>query len=51
MTLVRNTLHLLRSMTDEYLIEGAQIPKDIDDIISNIILFSAIYGIGGPLNE
>ena len=51
MTFVKNVLLLLKSFTDEYLQDGAKLPKDLEDPISNACLFSVVWGLGGVIHE
>lgn len=51
MTFVKNVLLLLKSFTDEYLQDGAKLPKDVEDPISNACLFSVVWGLGGVIHE
>lgn len=51
MTFVKNVLLLLKSFTDEYFQDGAKLPKDLEDPISNACLFSVVWGLGGVIHE
>lgn len=51
MFLINSTLEIFDSMIAEYREEGMIVPKEIDEILPNIILFAFIWGIGGPLHE
>jgi len=49
--LIDSTIKIFDSLIAEYKVEDAKIPKEIDEIIPNLILFSLIWGIGGPMHE
>lgn len=49
--LIDSTLKIFDSLIAEYKLEDAKIPKDIDEMLPNLILFSIVWGIGGPLHE
>ena len=51
MFLIDSTLKIFDSLIAEYKVEDAKIPKEIDEIFPNLIFFSIIWGIGGPLHE
>jgi hypothetical protein len=46
MTFVNTLLRILETYLKEYGAEDAKIPKEIEDIISNLIVFCAIWSIG-----
>ena len=49
--LVKNFLNLLGAQLKEFDDEKAKIPKDVEDIINNYILFACIWSIGAALEE
>lgn len=51
MTFVKNLLEILHTYLDEYKDETLKLPKEIDDIIGNSILFSCVWSIGAALDE
>ena len=46
MTFVNTLLRILETYLKGYGAEDAKIPKEIEDIISNLIVFCAIWSIG-----
>ena len=51
MFLVDSTLKIFDSLIAEYKKEDAKIPKELDEILPNLLYFSLIWGMGGPLHE
>jgi len=51
MFLVYSVLNIFDSLIAEYKVEDAKIPKEIDEILPNLLLFAIVWGIGGPLHE
>ena len=51
MFLVDSTLKIFDSLIAEYKVEDAKIPKELDELLPNLMFFSLIWGIGGPLHE
>ena len=51
MPIINNLLKILSTYLEEYNLENCKVPKEIDDIIANSILFSCIWSIGAALEE
>lgn len=51
MTLVGSCLKYLSTYMKEYNEESAKIPKDFEEIFSNIVIFCVVWSIGGALEE
>ena len=51
MTFVKNLLEILGTFLVEFQDETVKLPKDIEDILGNAILFSCVWSIGGALDE
>ena len=51
MTLVKNAISMIQHNLNEYLKEGVTIPKDIELIIDNLMLFATVWGIASAVDE
>ena len=51
MVLVNNTIKMLKQQMKEYTIDGAVVPKDLENIFENQILFSIVWGIACAVEE
>ena len=51
MNIVNTQLNLLNTWIREYEDEEKKVPKEIDDILSNLALFAMIWAIGGAVDE
>ena len=51
MNIVNTQLNLLNTWIKEYEDEEKKVPKEIDDILSNLALFAMIWAIGGAVDE
>lgn len=51
MNIVNTQLNLLNTWIREYEDEEKKVPKEIDDILSNLALFTMIWAIGGAVDE
>jgi dynein heavy chain len=51
MTMVKNLLDILGTFIPEFVDENVKIPKEIDEILSNQILFSCVWSFGASLDE
>ena len=51
MFLIDSTLKIFDAMIQEYKDEDFVVPKEIDELLPNIMMYSFLWGIGGPLHE
>ena len=51
MNLVNSTLNLLDCLIQDFNDEKAKVPKEIEDILINYVLFCVIWAVGGVLEE
>jgi hypothetical protein len=51
MNMVGTCLKYLNVYFKEYYEENAKVPKDIDDVLANTVLFCCIWSIGAALEE
>jgi dynein heavy chain, axonemal len=51
MTMVNNLLNIVNTYMGEFSEDGVKVPKDIEEVLANIVLFSCIWSIGGALDE
>jgi len=51
MFLIDSTLNIFDSLIAEYKEEDAKIPKEIDEMLPNLLFFAFVWGVGGPLHE
>ena len=49
--LIDSVLKIFDSLIAEYKGEDAKVPKEIDDLLPNLVIFSFVWGVGGPLHE
>ena len=51
MILVKNLLNIFGIFIEDYRVENVKIVKEIDEILSNALLFSLIWSVGAALEE
>ena len=50
-TLIDSVLKIFDSLIAEYKAEDAKLPKELDEILPNLLYFAFIWGVGGALHE
>lgn len=51
MTFVKNMLEVLGTFLIEFQDDNIKLPKEIDEILGNAILFSCVWSVGAALDE